>query len=201
MENIILVILCMLAALLLALALYVFLSPKKKGEGINIHVDGKSGLKITQNDEGMRLDIVYETSEEARPSYEMFPDIVDNVENDAVNNGAPSIGFWLDVACLNELDASRREEVVMKLQKMGIIKEEDSKRFLYPDEEEPLVPEFPDDDLYYAPEEQQAPAEESGSGDNPKEEEPEPGPEDVSDNPPAREEPKDGGFKFNEFKL
>ena len=148
MENIILVILCMLAALLLALALYVFLVPKRKGEGINIHVDGKSGLKITQNDEGMRLDIVYETSEEAPPTYEMFPDIVDDVENDAVNNGAPSINFWLDVACLNELDASRREKVVMKLQEMGIIKEEDVNRFLYPETQEPLVPEFPDDDLY-----------------------------------------------------
>lgn len=195
MQNIILVILCTLAVCLLAFAAYVYFSAKKKSEGINIHVDSNSEVKIIHNDTGMRLDIVYETSEEAHPSYDIFPDIVESVDNDAVNTDAPSIGFWLDVACLNELDGTRREEVVMKLQKMGIIKEEDAKHFLYPETEEPLVPEFPEDELYYEDSGEQDPSIPESA-----EAEPETH-EDNSDRSISVKEEKTEGFKFNEFKL
>lgn len=184
MENIILVILCVLVAMLLALAAYVFFFPKRKNEGINVHVDGNSSVKIIRNEEAMRLDIVYETYEDRKPEYEILPDLVDDTANDALNTGVPSINFWLDVARLNELEQGRREAVVNQLAAMGLIKKEQISSFLYPDDNEPLTSaDFPEDEFYYGSHEYQEEA--------------------VHDEPVTslKEKTEAEGFKFNEFNL
>ena len=114
-------------ALLLLAALLIF--PKNSAGTVSVHLDDKnSGVRIVQSNDGLHLDIIYETYEEREEDPGLFPDIVNDVapKNDADRD------FWLAVASLNELSVEEREKVVMKLRAFGFLSADKGLEFVLP---------------------------------------------------------------------
>lgn len=119
------IIICVtLIVLVIGVLLALTVPQRKEKQGIDVHIDEKAGVKIRQSAEGIRLDIIYETTEDA-PLYNPEEPICPDIVNEVHVSGTPDRDFFDMLATIDDLPIDQREDIVTKLAAFGFIRKEE----------------------------------------------------------------------------
>lgn len=131
-------------AILLSVIFMVFLlfvalmmSPKTQTKSVNINLPNNAGVKISQNQKGVSLDIEYNSWEDRPSDAELFPDIVDDTPP---QKNALDRSFWQMYANFDNLTVEEREEVLRRLVEHGIIAPSEVEKFTLMDDGQDSTP-------------------------------------------------------------